>query len=1157
MESAATLLAPIVTAAAATVREVVGMLFDPAERIFWGFLVSTAVVAWMVTRVDGGGATSRTPGRAWSRSSLVDLELLVVNTALRVGAGAFATVSAFGLAVWLVGRADAWLGVPTRPPIPAPVIAAIYTVVMFVAWDGSRYLLHRWMHEVPWLWELHKVHHSAENLTPLTLYRTHPIESALFGIRGVLVTAPLTALFFWLFRRDAIELELLGVNVFGFVFSVIGANLRHSHVWWTWGRLERWLMSPAQHQMHHGVDDDGTTNLGTWIAVWDRWAGTLRHAGDEPPRAFGLPAAQANHDPQRLGSALVRPLVFAWARLNPRARRWGVPIGLAIAASCPVADAGAAPTLDPDAPVPFEDTPAPRDEDIATPDEPSDEVPGEPAPTTPTEPSATTPSEPPAPTPTESPATVVAPPPAQPPLPPPPSDAILENDDETINRTVIVGSMFDGDALPRVAGSAHVVGKRELEAREYDDVHKIMATIPGVYVRGEDGYGLRPNIGMRGANPDRSAKVTLMEDGVLLAPAPYSAPAAYYFPMPTRMVGVEVFKGPAAIRFGPNTIGGAINMRTRDVPQSNASTVDVAGGRFGYIKGHGFYGGSWRGFGILIEAAHLESTGFKKLDNGGDTGFNKNDAMIKLSYETRVGTTFHRVTLKGGYATERSNETYTGLTRADFEATPYRRYAGSALDRMTWWRSQAQLSYVVATPTLELQTSLYRHDFHRIWRRLDSFRDGPDINSVLANPDAGQYAVFAGVLSGAQDAASPDQALMVIHNNRRFVSQGIQSVLHWRPTHGIVSQDLEVGVRLHHDGITRNQVESGYLMTSGTMVPDNLPSVAITRNNGEAIAFAVHVHDAITLWDRLTFAPGIRVETISMRYLDRLLDARSRRLDVAVTPGIGALVDALPWLAVFAGANRGFSPVAPGQPKSVKPEYAMNYEAGVRAIRRRLWAEAVGFFSNYSNLNGMCTDAGGCGDGSDGSQMFNGNRVFVYGLESMLKFKHRFRNRLRLEAGARYTFTGSQFRSSFISGFPQWGDVQVGDELPYLPKHVVGGSLGLGGDFWDVSVAPNYNGAMRDVAGQGAIAKDEKIPGFFVMDVSGELSILKRLRLYTQIGNVTNSTYIASYRPFGIRPGAPLTFMIGVKVDAFGTDAPRPGSLVDAIRRRSRRSARR
>ncbi|MBK6918397.1 MAG: TonB-dependent receptor [Deltaproteobacteria bacterium] len=1114
------------------VTAVVGMLFDPSERIYWGFLLATVVLAWAVRREQRGAGVPTTPGRVLGRSSALDLQLLIFNALVRiVGAGAWVG-SAFGLSLWLVAGLDARFGVPITPTWPPAVVAAVYTVVLFVAWDASRYLLHRWLHQVPWLWELHKVHHSADTLTPLTLYRVHPLEALLFGLRGVLVTGVISAGFFYVFRRDAIELELLGVNVFGAVFSLVGANLRHSHVWWSWGRLERWLMSPAQHQLHHADDQDAGINLGTWIALWDRLGGTLRYADVRPPAAFGLPDSEANHHPGRLGSALLQPMIAAARVLGARRRRSlaaAAVVGALVWAASSLARAEppvAAPEAGPSAKAPpsVSATPrgAPPPQAVRAPREPGDEAPPPSASSTAPTLAPTAVIEPPAPT--SAAATIV---------PDEPAPLATDGREADTSRTVIVGSMFDGDELPRVAGSAHVIGKRELERREYDDVHRILNGVPGVYVRGEDGFGLRPNIGLRGANPDRSAKVTLMEDGVLLAPAPYAAPAAYYFPFPTRMVGVEVFKGPASIKYGPNTIGGAINLRTREIPEGHASSVDLAAGRFGYVKGHGFYGTTYRGFGVLLEVAHLQSDGFKQLDGGGDTGFAKNDAMLKLSYEGKTGRdTVHRVQLKGGYATERSNESYLGLSREDLDRTPYRRYAASQRDQMTWWRSQAELSYHVGNDTLQLETTLYRHDFHRVWRRLDRFRDEPDFSTVLANPEAGQLAVLSAIIRGEEDATTPEQALMVTRNDRRFVSEGMQTALHWRPTFGPVTQDLEIGGRFHHDGIIRNHLEDAYMMTGGVMVPDGSPTIAALRNAGEAHAVALHVLDAITLWDRFTIAPGIRVETILMRYADHLTGARAHRQDVAVTPGIGALVRALEWLDVFAGVHRGFSPVAPGQPDAVKPEYSVNYEAGVRAIRRRVWAEAVGFFSDYSNLNGACTFSSGCADG-DGSTQFNGGRVFVYGLESALRYRYQFQRGVRLDVGARYTYTGTQFRHGFASPFPQWGDVQAGDQLPYVPVHLAGGSLGVGAENWEVSLAPSYNGAMRDVAGQGKIPDDQRIDGFFVLDAAANLRLHQRLLLYGTVNNATNNAYAASYRPFGLRPGAPLTFMIGIKGDIF------------------------
>ena len=141
-----------------------------------------------------------------------------------------------------------------------------------------------------------------------------------------------------------------------------------------------------------------------------------------------------------------------------------------------------------------------------------------------------------------------------------------EDIDEDALRIDTVDVIQPPDEIAKTGSSAQTLGEEDLEAMEYDSPDEVMRQLPGVFVRTEDGFGLRPNIGIRGASADRSKKIALMEDGVLFGPAPYAAPAAYYFPMIGRMSAVEVYKGPTTILFGPNTVGGALNLGTRAVP---------------------------------------------------------------------------------------------------------------------------------------------------------------------------------------------------------------------------------------------------------------------------------------------------------------------------------------------------------------------------------------------------------------------------------------------------------------------------------------------------------------------------------------------------------------------------------------------------------------
>ncbi len=206
-----------------------------------------------------------------------------------------------------------------------------------------------------------------------------------------------------------------------------------------------------------------------------------------------------------------------------------------------------------------------------------------------------------------------------------------------------------------------------------------------------------------------------MEDGVLFGPAPYSAPAAYYFPLVTRMTQVQVVKRPAALIYGPQTIGGAVDFITRNPPSTPSGALDAAYGQYGYNKLHGHFGASDESNGFVIEGIHVGADGFGELPNDGDTGFHRNEWMFKgfhsLSGSGSAGMK-NELWLKATYSDEISNETYLGLTDADFREDPLSRYGVSQLDRMRWYRTSFALSHVIEpTSKLSITTTLYRHDF--------------------------------------------------------------------------------------------------------------------------------------------------------------------------------------------------------------------------------------------------------------------------------------------------------------------------------------------------------------------------------------------------------------------------------------------------------------
>lgn len=702
-------------------------------------------------------------------------------------------------------------------------------------------------------------------------------------------------------------------------------------------------------------------------------------------------------------------------------------------------------------------------------------------------------------------------------------------------------SIFAGERARRITGSAYKISKEELERYEDDNVHRTLMRVPGVYVRDEDGYGLRPNIGMRGASSDRSKKITLMEDGVLLAPAPYSAPAAYYFPMSTRLTGIEVFKGPSSLRYGPNSIGGAINLVTRPIPMGQRFGADLAAGSQLYSKQHLHYGLGDRDAGVVFEAIRIRADGFKEQDGApplprANTGFYKTELMLK----GRVGTSpdarvYHELRTKLGYSHEVSNETYLGLSDADFRANPRRRYAASALDHMAFERTTGTISYgLVVRDTLQLSATLYRSDLSRAWLKLNRFA-GAELPDVLGDPTSGTNALYLAILQGRESSVTPEQVLRIGTNDRLFVSQGLQTTGRLSiPKLGPVEQKLEFGFRVHHDSIRRLHQDDGYRMVAtphgGRLEHDGRPTSTTAHNLGSAVALAAHVVDEMSLYGAVV-TPGVRAELIETRYVDRQTGLITVGHQRVLLPGVGVAWAANENVTLLGGVHEGMSPAAPGQGADAKPEVAVNYELGVRATHRHANAEVIGFFSDYSNLTGQCTFSSGCSESLLDSQ-WNAGRALIGGVEALLTTELALPRRFALPLKAAYTFTKTRFLSSFSSDNPQWAQVEEGDELPYVPQHQLSVTGGLS---WDERAALNfgvtYMDSMRELAGSGTPSPSQRTDAFTVLDLSASYRVLPELQLYVKCENLLDNAYLASHQPFGARPGQPRFAYAGLKIE--------------------------
>ena len=721
------------------------------------------------------------------------------------------------------------------------------------------------------------------------------------------------------------------------------------------------------------------------------------------------------------------------------------------------------------------------------------------------------------------------------------SFAAGEDIDEEIT---VVGSPAEARDI---AGSAHFIGREELEKFSYPDIQRIAREVPGVSIQLEDGYGLRPNISIRGVATERSGRITLLEDNVLIAPAPYSAPSAYYFPTAGRMYAFEVLKGPAAITQGPYTIGGALNMISTPIADELQGMVMAEGGEDATYRVHAHYGGAFgNGIGFLVETHQWGSDGFQDLDNGGDTGLRLEDYTLKLRYASSDAR--HQLDFKFQYADQDSDQSYLGLTDADFKKDAYRRYGVSELDNIATEHFQYILRYrLEITDSLNIAVTGYNNEHERNWFKTEGL--DPDgsasagelsrtswfnvIRAVNQGNSIGPLSPveLQGILDGTMDTAPG--SIQVRSNAREYFSRGVQFNLNWSGDIGATRHDLEIGVRYHEDEEDRLQRNSSYHQENGRLILDD-PGILGNAGNRlqEAEAVSLHVYDQIE-WGNWVFSPGIRYEDIDQkrtRWNDRGEQAAarnifrdSRRNNTGVwLPGLGVLYRMSDNLTLLAGVHKGFT--APSNAPDVKEEEAINYELGLRYVSNGLHAEVIGFVSDYDNILGECTSSSGtdCMVGD----AFNGDAATVAGVEALLQTNLTPNQAFNMPLSFVYTYIDSEFDTD-IADTDFFGDVSKGDPIPYIPEHQLRISVGIEQPKWSAYVSANY---VDEVCVRASCGDFERADDTLTVDIAGHYLFNDRISLFGRVENMTGEEDILGRHPYGARPNKDRSFTGGVRI---------------------------
>lgn len=669
------------------------------------------------------------------------------------------------------------------------------------------------------------------------------------------------------------------------------------------------------------------------------------------------------------------------------------------------------------------------------------------------------------------------------------------------------------ESVQRIPGTVDIVDTPILEVSRVFNFNEALRKVAGLTLRDEEGFGLRPNIGIRGLNPTRSTKVLLLEDGVPLTYSVYGDNASYYHPPVERFSSIEVLKGSGQIIHGPVTVGGVINYITPQPPSKPGGVLTLVGGNRDYFNGHFGYGGTWGNTGLIFDYMRKQGEGSRVNIRHGI-----NDLNLKLvtAFNSR-----NVLTLKTNYYGERSRVTYSGLTQAEYDENPRQNPFRNDSFEINRFGAMGNHTLLINNDFV-MSTNVYFAGFFRDWWRQSS--------NSLQRPN---------------DAADPNCGGMANLNTtcgnegrlRKYYTVGIDP--RFRLSHNLfgIKNEADFGFRAHFEVQDRRQLNGNTpLARTGVTVEDN------ERRNQ---AYSGFIQNRFILGG-LTITPGLRVEKINYKRTNRLANGGagvSGKTDLTqLVPGLGVSYSFGDKATIFSGVHRGFAPPrtediinnTTGGVVDLDPEQSWNYEVGVRSTPMQGIRLNVSYFrTDFSNQIVPASIAGG-----QGATLTNGGETLHQGLElnsrvdtgTLFNSPHNFYLRLNYAYVRDAKFTGQRF-----SNIPGFSSVSVtGNRLPYSPEHLLTAGFGYSHrSGLDILVESNYlsdqfaddlNTVKPSPDGQRGL-----IPAYTIWNatVNYKVEAIHSTFFFT-VKNLLNDTFIVD-RARGILPTPPRLVQTGIK----------------------------
>ena len=672
----------------------------------------------------------------------------------------------------------------------------------------------------------------------------------------------------------------------------------------------------------------------------------------------------------------------------------------------------------------------------------------------------------------------------------------------------VIGTKGDVSSLK---GSGSILDKSDLEKFYYTDINDILRQVPGVYIRPETGYGFFPNISLRGVDPNRSAKVTLMEDGIPTAPTPYADPSAYYSPTAGRMAGFEILKGTSSLKHGPNTTGGVINYLSTPIPNQQLSHLRASYGTDNERVAHAYSGGrtDFGGgkLGYLLELFDHRSDGFhtlKSLNGAPDRNapIERTDILLKLSYEFGEG---DYLEFKAGRMDMDADVSYQGLSKADYAANPYQRYANTDTDNMDSDQTRYYIRYNKEfSDSLSLSTTVFLNEFNRNWLKLAKVNSTKVGKGVYSDPTL--VSVLKGDTAGTYEVKS---------NDRSYQSKGILANFDYE----VGINDIDFGFSYIEDDYDKNPyytdkytvTVAGSTTTRSKIVDDGSANYAYK----DAEAFEAYITDDID-FGALSLTPGVRYSSI-----DYVNGTNARSLDDVIV-GLGGTYELSDTLGLFSGIHQGhtFPDAESVAADNLDQEESLSIEIGARGVFSDISFEVAYFNTQLkdmlvlSSLNSGVLGSANIGEGS------------IDGLEVQLATDLGNDGGFGIPVSASFTFTNTEFESSTAPTTGYLSGASAGNEFPYVPDFMMNLRGGLIFDKASTYLNFHYQGSSYTDG-----ANSNELNKYGSLDWSAFYDISEGVTVFTKVTNLTDETYVHSVLPDGYRVGKPRAISVGMSYD--------------------------